>query len=100
MGKFFSAISLAFLIVACVLLPSCGSSSPTKLSPEITPTGVSLTPGPNISLDVGQGVAFSATPIADRFTFQSSNTAVVTVANNGQACAGTWNSLTLPQNKK
>jgi hypothetical protein len=97
MGKFFSAISLAFLIVACVLLPSCGSSSPTRLSPEITPTGVSLTPGPNVSLDVGQGVAFSASPIADKFTFQSSNTAVVTVANNGQACAGTWNSLTFPQ---
>jgi len=97
MGKFFSAISLAFLTVACVLLPSCGSGSPTKLSPEITPIGVALTPGPNVSLDVGQGVAFSASPTADRFTFQSSNTAVVTVANNGQACAGTWNSLTFPQ---
>ena len=97
MGKFFSAISLAFLIIACVLLPSCGSSSPTKLSPEVPPTSVSLSPGPNISLEVGKGVAFSATPLADRFTFQSSNTAVVTIADNGQACAGTWNSLAVPQ---
>src|ERR1700759_1639576 len=97
MGKFFSAISLAFLIIACVLLPSCGSSSPTTISPEITPTGVSITPGPNISLEVGHGVIFSATPIADKFTFQSSNTAVVTVSNNGEACAGTWDSLTIPQ---
>jgi hypothetical protein len=97
MGKFFSAICLAFLIIACVLLPSCGSSSPTKISPEVPPTGVSLTPGPNISLEVGKGLAFSATPAADKFTFQSSNTAVVTIADNGQACAGTWNSLTVPQ---
>src|SRR5438270_2105668 len=97
MGKFFSAISLAFLILACILLPSCGSSSPTKISPEITPTAVSMSPGPNLSLEVGKGVAFSATPAADKFTFQSSNTAVVTIADNGQACAGTWNSLTVPQ---
>jgi hypothetical protein len=96
MGKFFSAISLVFLIIACVLLPSCGSSSPTTISPEITPTGVSITPGPNVSLEVGKGVAFSVTPAADKFTFQSSNTAVVTIATNGQACAGTWNSLTVP----
>lgn len=96
MGKFFSAISLAFLIVSCVLLPSCGSSSPTKISPEITPTGVSISPGPNVSLEVGKGVAFSVTPAADKFTFQSSDTNVVTIADNGQACAGTWNSLTVP----
>ena len=97
MGKFFSAISLAFLITACVLLPSCGSSSPTRISPEVTPSGVTMTPGPNVSLEVGHGVAFNVTPTADKFTFQSSNTAVVTIADNGQACAGTWNSLTVPQ---
>jgi hypothetical protein len=96
MGKFFSAISLASLTIACVLLPSCGSSSPTRLSQEIPPTGVSLSPGPNVSLEVGKGVAFSAAPAADKFTFQSSNTAVVTIADNGQACAGTWNSLSVP----
>lgn len=96
MGKFFSAICLIFLIMACVLLPSCGSSSPTKLSPEIPPTGVSLSPGPNVSLEVGKAVGFSASPTADKFVFQSSNTAVVTVADNGQACAGTWNSLSAP----
>ena len=97
MGKFFSAVSLAFLIFACVLLPSCGSSSPTRISPEVPPTGVSLSPGPNVSLEVGKGLAFSAAPISDKFTFQSSDTAVVTIADNGQACAGTWNSLSVPQ---
>ena len=97
MGKFFSAVSLAFLIIACILLPSCGSSSPTRISPEVPPTGVALSPGPNVSLEVGKGIAFSVSPAADRFTFQSSNTAVVTIADNGQACAGTWNSLSVPQ---
>jgi hypothetical protein len=97
MGRFFSAVSLGFLIVACALLPSCGGSSPTKISPEIPPTGVSLSPGPNLSLEVGQAVSFSAAPAADTFIFQSSNPTVVTIANNGQACAGTWNSLTVPQ---
>jgi len=97
MGKFFSAISLGFLIVACALLPSCGSSSPTKVRPEVPPTGVSLRPGPDLSLEVGDAVGFSASPAADTFDFHSSNPSVLTIATNGQACAGTWNSLTVPQ---
>ena len=84
-------------MVACALLPSCGGGSPTKISPEVPPAGVSLSPGPNISLEVGQAISFSAAPAADTFSFQSSNPAIVTIANNGQACAGTWNSLTVPQ---
>jgi hypothetical protein len=96
MGKFSSAVFIGFLVGAFALLPSCGGGNPTRVSPEIPPTGVSLSPGPNISLEVGKGVAFTPSPAADKFTFQSSNTAVVTVADNGQACAGTWNSLTVP----
>jgi hypothetical protein len=97
MGKSFSAVSLVLLIIGCTLLPSCGGGSPTKTVPEVVPAGVSLVPGPNISLEVGQAVAFRAAPAADTFTFQSSNPTVVTIANNGQACAGTWNSLSVPQ---
>ena len=97
MGKFFSAVSLALLMIGCTLLPSCGGGSPTKTVPEVVPAGVSLVPGPNISLEVGQAVAFRAAPAADTFTFQSSNPTVLTIANNGQACAGTWNSLSVPQ---
>jgi len=97
MGKFFSAISLVFLIVACGLLPSCGGGSPTTVSHEVLPTGVSLSPGPNVSLEVGQAISFTPAPATDTFTFQSSNPSIVTVANNGQACAGIWNSLTVPQ---
>ena len=97
MRKFFSAISLAFLIIGCSLLPSCGGGSPTKTANEVVPTGVGLTPGPTISLETGQAVAFTAAPAADTFSYQSSNPTVVTIADNGQACAGTWNSLSVPQ---
>jgi hypothetical protein len=97
MGKFFSAASLAILIAACILLPSCGSSSPTTVSKEVPPTSVSLTPGPALSLEVGKGVTFAAAPAADTFTYQSSNTAVLTIGNHGEACAGSWDSLTVPQ---
>ena len=97
MGKFFSAVSLTFLVISCTLLPSCGGGSATKTVAEVVPAGVSLTPGPTISLEVGQTVSFSAAPTADTFSFQSSNPTVLTVANRGQACAGTWNSLSVPQ---
>ena len=47
---------------------------------------------------------FTATPqnnkhvaITTPVTFLSSNTAVLTIASNGLACAGTWDSLTAPQ---
>ena len=47
---------------------------------------------------------FTATPqnnkntaITTPVTFLSSNTAVLTIATNGLACAGTWDSLTAPQ---
>src|ERR1700736_5516499 len=97
MGKFFSAISLTFLIIGCTFLPSCGGGGATKTTPPVVPEGVALTPGPTISLEVGQAISFSATPAADTFSFQSSNPTVLTMANNGQACAGTWNSLSVPQ---
>jgi hypothetical protein len=97
MGKFFSAVWLAFLIIGCTFLPSCGGGSATKTAVEVVPTGVGLTPGPTISLEAGQAISFTAAPAADTFSFDSSNPTVVTVANNGQACAGTWNSLSVPQ---
>src|SRR5581483_6138615 len=58
MGKFFSAASLAILVVACILLPSCGGGNPTTVSKEVPPSGVTLSPGPNVSLEVGKGLIF------------------------------------------
>src|SRR5262249_46638643 len=57
------------------------------------------------SIDIGSTLVFLATA-KDRsknlignltFTFSSSNPAVLTVSNTGVACAGTWDSLTLPR---
>ena len=97
MGKFLSVFSLVLAVFACALLPSCGSGNPTTVVPEVVPTSVTISPSPVVSLQVGQTQAFSATPANDTFTYQSSNTTVLTIAHNGQACAGTWNSLTVPQ---
>ncbi|HKW16284.1 MAG TPA: hypothetical protein VJO35_02125 [Terriglobales bacterium] len=97
MGKFSSFISLLAVIVSCALLPSCGSSSPTTVTAEIPPTGVTIAPSPVVSLEVGKTQVFAGGPTGHTFVYQSSNPAVLTIANNGLACAGTWNSLTAPQ---
>jgi hypothetical protein len=97
MGKFSSVVSLLTLMVGCAILPSCGSSSPTKVAPAVVPTSVSITPSPTVSLELGHTQAFTVTPTGDPFTYQSSNPSVLTVARNGLACAGTWNSLSAPQ---
>ena len=97
MGKFCSLISLLALIASCSLLPSCGSGNPTTVTNEIPPTGVTIAPSPVVSLEIGKTQTFTAGPTGHSFAFQSSNPAVLTIANNGQACAGTWNSLSAPQ---
>jgi trimeric autotransporter adhesin len=86
-------------------LGGCGSSS-TNVTNFPTPGGITLTPGSSISIDLGTTQAFissahdSSNPpktLTVPISFHSSNTAVVTIANNGLACAGTWNSLSSPQ---
>jgi trimeric autotransporter adhesin len=53
-------------------------------------------------MDIGTTLQFSAFPRSGTITltitstFASSNTAVLTIANNGLACAGSWDSLTAP----
>ena len=69
------------------------------------PANIILSPANSISLDVGSATqVFTASPksstntaITTPVTFLSSNTAVLTIANNGLACAGTWDSVTAPQ---
>ena len=104
MGRYASGIIFLTATLACIFLAGCGSSNPTQVVNNPTPNSVSLSPGPNASLEVGKTQAFTPTArnlrnevIAARFTFQSSNPAVLTIASNGTACAGTWNSLTAPQ---
>lgn len=103
MSKFRPGAALACVALSCVLLTSCGSSNPTRVVPNGIPSSVSLTPSPNISLELGKFQVLTATAkngvgtaITETFSYQSSNPSVATVADNGNVCAGTWDSLTTP----
>ncbi|MBV8052232.1 MAG: hypothetical protein JOZ80_13650 [Acidobacteriaceae bacterium] len=96
-------------IVACLatlaltaLLPYC-SSKPVTVSSFPVPAIIAITPAPALSLELGTNQAFTATlqnsakaAITEPVTYQSTNTAVVTVAANGLACAGSWDNLASP----
>jgi hypothetical protein len=103
MSKFVPGAVLACAALSCVLLTSCGSSNPTHVVANGLPSTVSLTPSPNISLELGKFQVLTATAkngvgttITETFSYRSSNPSVATVANNGTLCAGTWDSLTTP----
>jgi hypothetical protein len=83
-------------------LAGCGGNN-VKSGAFRVPANIALSPSPNVSLDVGGVQTFTATAhdpsghtILVPIHFSSSNAAVVTIANNGLACAGSWDSLTVP----
>jgi hypothetical protein len=93
---------LAFGMLAS--LAGCSGSNPVNLTNFPVPANIALSPAPTSSMEIGTNQAFSATPldvsgnaITEPITYQSSNTAVVTIAANGLACAGSWDSLSSPQ---
>src|SRR5215471_7687043 len=101
-SEFVGSAIFALLLVA--FLAGCSSNSAVKSTNFPVPATVTLTPTPNVSLEIGANQAFAAgvadgagQPLTEPIAFQSSNSAVVTVANNGLACAGTWDSLSSPQ---
>ena len=103
MRRFASRTSLICVVAGSILLASCSSGSPTHVTNNEVPASVALSPSTDVSLQLGGFQTFSATAknaggndVTETFTFESSNTAVVTVAANGLACAGTWDSLTAP----
>jgi hypothetical protein len=108
MGRSFGSAAFVFMCTTCgllVALTSCSSSSPTRNTPFPVPAKIALSPASEVSLDVGStSQTFTATPQNNKGTavttpvsFLSSNTAILTIANNGLACAGTWDSVTIPQ---
>ncbi len=75
---------------------SGGSGVGPPATVELFPSSLSMEVGGVAQIgaavrDADGDLVFTATP-----TFTSSNPAVVTVANNGLVCAGTWDSLTSP----
>ena len=111
MSRFTSGISLACILTSCVFLFSCSSSSPTAVVASPVPASINLCISPsitcpgglNLSLEVGaiQGLTATARTnlnaiVAESFSFQSSNPTVLSIATDGTACAGTWDSLLAP----
>jgi WD40 repeat protein len=105
MGRLFVSSSCWVALLALIaFLPGCGTPSATRVVNFPTPANIVLNPANTSSMDVGSIQSFSAIPqnvnkraITTPVNFQSSNTSVLTVADNGLACAGTWNSLSTPQ---
>jgi trimeric autotransporter adhesin len=94
------AISAGLSLTAS--LAGCGGSS-VKSTNFPVPASLSISPSATQSLEVGAALSFSAAAhnssgsvVIEPISFHSSNTAIVTVANNGLACAGTWDSLAAP----
>jgi len=104
MGRCGSVVFAIILPFWTAALLGCGTHA-TRAVPFPVPASISLSPANTVSIDVGSAAqSFTATVqnarrqvILEPVSFQSSNTAVVTVANNGLACAGTWDSLSIPQ---
>jgi hypothetical protein len=102
MGRCCNAfLSVILLFLGLGLLAGCGSSSAS--GPVQPPASLSIFPSTNASMDIGSTLVFSASThgsggntVGSAITFQSSNTAVLTISSGGEACAGSWNSLTNP----
>ena len=92
--------ALILIVVSQILVfAGCGSSAVTGTTFE-KPAHLAISPSASVSLDLGGTQAFTTSAtnfsghtITVQPSYQSSNTAVVTVASNGIACAGTWDSL-------
>lgn len=103
MRRLVPATSLVCLLAGCAFLFSCGSGTSTNVVTNPIPASVSLTPGPNASLEIGKLLTFTpsaknaqGSAVTETFTYQSSDPSVLTVSNNGIACAGVWDSVTSP----
>jgi hypothetical protein len=95
------SVGIIFLLAS---LAGCGSNHAVTVANFTVPAGITITPAPNLSMELGTNQAFSAIPLTSTGTtinepvsYLSSNTGVVTVAANGLACAGSWDSLSTPQ---
>src|ERR1700693_5608535 len=109
MGRLVNLVRFGWvcLIVSLIaaLTGGCSSSSPTTSTVFPVPGRIILNPSTPVSLTVGStSQAFTATTqnntgtaVTTPVQFISSNTSVLTIASNGIACAGTWDSLSVPQ---
>jgi hypothetical protein len=89
------------IIAGLLILGLAGCGGKSKKAP---PSAASVTVAPTTaSLEIGALLQFTGTSrsssnaiVTVPLTWTSSNTSVLDVANNGLACAGKWDSLTIP----
>ena len=103
MGRSGSVGSVVVFLILALGLVACGGGNSAPITNPV-PASLTLSPTAAISLEIGKTQGFTAsalnstnTAITTPISFVSSNTAIVTVAANGVACAGTWDSLANPQ---
>jgi len=103
-------IGLVTLVVA--LIAGCGGGSSNVITPPKNPAGtvgqVTVSPG-SISIVAGQVITITPSAVnptggpvspTPTFTFNSSNTAITSVAPSGDVCGGTWDALFIVCNGK
>jgi hypothetical protein len=102
----FGQMGCAIAVLCAVIAgeTGCSSGSPVHTGVFVVPASITLLPQNSVSMELGTNQQFTATPenasknpITEPVFYQSSNSAVVTVAANGVVCAGTWDSLSNPQ---
>jgi trimeric autotransporter adhesin len=103
MGRSGSVGSVIVLLILALGWSGCGNDSSGPATDPV-PASLTLSPKTDVSLEIGKiqnftvaAVNASNAAITTPIAFTSSNTAIVTIAANGAACAGTWNSLSNPQ---
>jgi hypothetical protein len=91
------------MVAIALAWSGCGDDEKPAITNPV-PARLVLAPSTQLSLEIGKTQNFTAsafnsanTAITTPISFVSSNTAVITVAANGVACAGSWDSLTNPQ---
>lgn len=105
MGRSYRIVVAIAVVSLMLSLTSCGGSgNGTTVTAEPVPASITLTPSGNNSLELGKTMLLTATPLSSgnatlttSIHFISTNSAVVSVAASGLACAGSWDSLSNPQ---
>jgi hypothetical protein len=102
MGRYGFKFAAILVIGLTAVFMGCGSSVPGTPGFGV-PAVVKLAPTPTVSVELGSTMQFSAialsgskAPLTTTFSYRSSNPNIVSVADNGLACAGTWDSATIP----
>ena len=103
MGRSGSVGSAIVLLILMLGWSGCGGSSSAPTTSPV-PARLTLSPVTQVSLEIGKTQSFTAAAasatnaaVTTPISFVSNNTAVVTIAANGVACGGTWDSLSNPQ---